>query len=74
MPSQWMPWIWDMDEGEAQPAFADADEANALMQLIFRHYNGVIHDFMEAPAAFRPLYDQSPRLSASRGARDSCLA
>lgn len=61
MPSQWMPWIWDMDEGEAQPAFVDAEEASALMQLILRQYNGVIHDFMDAPAAFRPLYECNPR-------------
>ena len=65
MPSQWMPWIWDMDEGEAQPAFVDAEEANALMQLVVRHYNGVVRDFIEAPAAFRPLYDQDPRWGAS---------
>lgn len=65
MPSQWMPWIWDMDEGDAQPAFVDTDEANALMQLVFRHYNGVIRDLMPDPAAFRPLYDRSPACSAS---------
>lgn len=63
MPSQWMPWIWDMDEGEAQPPFADADEANALIQLVFRQYNGVIRDFMDAPASFRPIYQRDPRWS-----------
>lgn len=65
MPSQWMPWIWDMDEGEAQPAFFDNDEANALMQLVARHYNGVVHDFIEAPASFRPLYERGSSWSAS---------
>lgn len=64
MPSQWLPWIWDMDEGEAQPAFVDADEANVWMQLVFRQYNGVIRDWMEAPAAFRPIYLQDARWSA----------
>jgi uncharacterized protein len=65
MPSQWMPWIWDMDDGEAQPAFADVDEANALMQLVLRHYNGVVREFIEAPASFRPLYEQDSQWSAS---------
>lgn len=74
MPSQWMPWIWDMDEGEAQPAFGDANEANALMQLVLRQYNGVVGDFMDAPAAFRPLYDRNPRWSASAWCEGFLLA
>lgn len=64
MPSQWMPWVWDMDEGEAQPTFVDATEANAWMQLIFRQYNGVVRDLMESPSAFRPIYAQDAHWSA----------
>ena len=64
MPSQWLPWIWDMEKGEAQPPFVDANQANGLYELIFRQYNRVICDFMEAPEAFRPIYVQDPCWSA----------
>lgn len=64
MPSQWLSWVWDMDEGEAQPPFADVEEANAWMQVIFRQYNGVVRDLMAAPAAFRPIYARDSRWSA----------
>jgi len=74
VPSQWMPWIWDMDEGEAQPAFVDADEANVLMQLIFRQYNGVVRDFMEAPESFHPVYDQNPQWGVSAWCQGFMLA
>ena len=64
VPSQWLPWIWDMEEGEAQPPFGDVDEANALIEIIFRQYNGVVGDFMDAPETFRPLYERDSRWSA----------
>lgn len=63
MPSQWLPWVWDMDEGEAEPPFDNVEAANALMQLIFRQYNGVVSDFMDASKAFRPLYKKDSRWS-----------
>ena len=64
LPSQWLPWVWDMDAGAVQPPFADVGEANAWMQVIFRQYNGVVRDLMETPAAFRPIYERDPRWSA----------
>lgn len=74
MPSEWIPWIWDRYEGDAQPAFVDDDEANALLQLIFRHYNSVVIAFMDDPAAFQPLYEQSPQWSASAWCEGFALA
>lgn len=61
-PSQWMPWVWDTDEGQPQPAPVDA----ALTQLIVRQYNHVVRDFMEAPESLRPICEQNPpwRISA----------
>ena len=42
LPSQWLPWVWDMEDAEAEPAFKDAEEAQKVMGLITRHYNMVI--------------------------------
>ena len=64
-PSQWMPWIWDRHKGEAPSPFVDLEQANDMLALIFRQYNGVIVDFMEAPAAFRPIYEDSLRWNPS---------
>lgn len=66
MPSQWMPRVWNTDEGQPQPSPVDADQANALTQLTVRQYNGVLRDFMEAPESSHPICEQNPpwRVSA----------
>ena len=40
-PSQWLPWVWDMENGEASPEFTDAQQANRILGLLMRHYNTV---------------------------------
>lgn len=42
MPSEYLPWIWDMEEGEDAPAFASPEQANYILQLVKRYYNGVL--------------------------------
>lgn len=42
MPSEYLPWIWDMEEGEDAPAFASLEQANHILELIMRYYNGVL--------------------------------
>ena len=42
MPSEYLPWIWDMEEGEDEPAFASPEQANYILQLVMRYYNGVL--------------------------------
>jgi len=41
-PSEYLPWIWDMEEGEHAPEFASPEQANHILQLIMRYYNGVL--------------------------------
>ncbi len=41
LPGQWLPWVWDMEEGEETPAFANAEEADRIHGLLLRHYNHV---------------------------------
>lgn len=74
MPSQWLPWVWDMEEGEASPPFADADQANAMFQRVLRQYNGVVSDFMQAPEAFRPIYEDDSYNSPSAWCHGFMLA
>ncbi len=39
LPSQWLPWVWDMENGEASPEFTDAQQANRIIGLLMRYYN-----------------------------------
>lgn len=42
MPSEYLPWIWDMDEGEEMPSFSSVEQANQIMGLVMRYYNEVL--------------------------------
>ena len=42
MPSEYLPWIWDMERGEDAPAFASLAQANHILQLVMRYYNSVM--------------------------------
>jgi uncharacterized protein len=41
LPSEWLPWVWDMENAEASPDFADPKAAERAMGLIMGHYNDV---------------------------------
>lgn len=56
LPSEWLPWVWDMYEAEAGAEFANEEQANRIMSLIMRHYNAVIRTFMADPASFEPIF------------------
>ena len=53
LPSQWLPWVWDMEAGEESPAFASAAEAELISGLLLRHYNSVQE--MIGEGRFAPL-------------------
>ncbi|OGS98105.1 MAG: hypothetical protein A3F73_11600 [Gallionellales bacterium RIFCSPLOWO2_12_FULL_59_22] len=42
MPSEYLPWIWDMGQGEEAPEFASLEQANHILQLLMRYYNSVL--------------------------------
>ena len=56
MPSEWLPWVWDREDGEAEAEFESAEQANRIMSLVMRHYNAVVHMFMDDPALFEPVF------------------
>jgi len=55
-PSDWLPWVWDMDEGEAEAEFENGEQANRILSLIMRHYNDVSRTFNTDPASFEPIF------------------
>lgn len=42
LPSEYLPWIWDMEEGEESPSFASMEQANHTVGLLMRYYNSVL--------------------------------
>lgn len=54
MPSEYLPWIWDMEEGCDAPSFASVEQANHILQLVMRYYNGVLDAI--ANDDFAPLF------------------
>lgn len=55
-PSDWLPWVWDMQDGETTPDFSGEQEANQVMSLIFRHYNAIVSIFSTNPESFEPIF------------------
>ncbi len=53
MPSQWLPWVWDMEAGEETPPFENEAQASRINNLLLRHYNSV--QDMIGEGRFAPL-------------------
>lgn len=56
LPSQWLPRVWDMENGEGQSHFKTTAEANHIMNLLMRFMNEIARVFMENPTSFEPIY------------------
>lgn len=54
MPGEYLPWIWDMEQGESAPAFESLEQANHILQLVMRYYNSVLDAI--ASNDFAPLF------------------
>lgn len=68
MPSRWLPWVWDRQDGQAEVAFANMEQAQRIMGLLMRFMNGIARDFMDDPASFEAIY----RREAHWGAAEWC--
>jgi len=55
LPSQWLPWVWDLYDGEAEVQFEDMNETNRIVQLVMRFYNHVVQQFADDPQRFEPI-------------------
>jgi uncharacterized protein len=65
MPSQWLSWVWDAEEGREEAVFSGLNQANRIMGLLMRFQNGIAHDFMTDPAAFEPMFWREARWGAA---------
>jgi uncharacterized protein len=54
-PHQWLPKVWGTEGGETPP-MPSVEVFNRILQLIMRHYNGIVSGFAMQPPAFLPLW------------------
>lgn len=60
MPSEWLPWVWDIEDGEVKPEFATDEDAAQVMNLVMRHYNSLARQLTESAEDFEPLFYFDP--------------
>lgn len=65
LPSRWLPWVWDFENGKAAVVFASMEQANRVMSLLMRMMNGIADTFMRDPAVFEPMYWREVRWGAA---------
>ena len=55
-PSEWLPWVWDMNEGRIEPDFRTQKQASEIVSLLLRLYNAVLESFATDPRSFEPVF------------------
>ncbi|MDC8758223.1 YecA family protein [Janthinobacterium fluminis] len=56
LPSQWLPWVWDMEAGAAGMSGLGAGDAERIAGLVMRHYNHMVTWMTQDPDSFDPIY------------------
>ena len=64
LPSAWLPWVWDMEEGKVAAPFESETQANRIMSLVLRYYNAVLDTFSTVPSSFAPVFWRSRQWGA----------
>ena len=54
-PHEWLPMVWGTEDGETPP-MPSVEAFNRVLQLVMRHYNGIVSGFAMQPPEFLPLW------------------
>ena len=60
MPSEWLPWVWDMENGRDASEFKDQAQAQRILGLLMRHMNDIAETLHQAPEHYEPLLMENP--------------
>ena len=74
LPEQWLPWVWDMHDARIDPEFASLEQANWVMDLIFRYQDLIRESFRFDPSLLRPAYERDEEWGAAEWAEGFLLA
>ena len=58
MPSQWLPGIWGPETDDA-PEFESKEQAQRVMSLVVRHFNGIITSLENDPDSIAPIFNEN---------------
>lgn len=70
LPSEWLPGIWGPTQDDA-PAFDSIEQAQRVLDLLMRYYNGVIHSLERDPDEFAPVFGTVTYADEVREYRDA---
>lgn len=60
LPSEWLRWVWDMENGEDAPEFTSQAQAQKVLGFLMRHMNDVAETLNQAPEHYEPLLMENP--------------
>lgn len=60
MPSEWMRWVWDAENGRESPEFESAAQAEEIIGLLMRHMNDINATLTLSPDDYEPLLMENP--------------
>src|SRR5450756_569028 len=56
MPSKWMRWVWDQEEGEQPPEFTSEKQGKRILSLLIGHANILAFTLTHGPQHYEPLF------------------
>lgn len=56
LPSVWLPWVWDFDNGREGVEFSDMTQAQEVMGLVMGLMNRIANAFARDPESFEPVF------------------
>jgi uncharacterized protein len=59
LPDEWLPLVWDSGEEDAPPVFANARQAEQLVELVMKHYNATADDLRSG--CYEPVFEVDAR-------------
>lgn len=59
-PSQWLPRVWDIENGRATPKFKSKAQAQRIFEWLMRHMNDIARTLHTAPDYYEPLLMENP--------------
>jgi uncharacterized protein len=65
LPSEWLSWVWDIEDGQAEARFESEEHANRIISLVMRHYNAVVQTFIDDPASFKAVFRRGDQWGAA---------
>ena len=56
MPSEWLRWVWDQEQGEQTPEFSSEKQAKRILSLLIGHANVLAFTLIHGPQHYEPLF------------------